>query len=358
MLKGTIMKISVCIIVKNESETVERCLESVKPFADEIIVVDTGSVDDTKAKARKFTDKIYDFKWINDFSAARNHAIEKATSDYLFWLDADDVIDTESALKIAALKTEKNIYDTYMFRYAVAFDKNGLPTFEYYRERLMKNCAAARFKGFVHEAVAPFGKIVYRDDITIEHRKIKSGDPTRNLRMYEEYIASGKTLDARGEYYYAKELFYNRRYADAKRGLQKYLSDGAGFLPDVKDAYKTIYKCDALRCLSADEKNLTDALAACGADSEIFCYLGDARLRRGDFTCATAYYKCALCVDKPSPESGFYESKFYYIEPLLRLVSAYYDSGDKKTAAVFHDLCLKNYPEADEVVFNSRFFEK
>ena len=94
MLKGIVMKISVCIIVKNESETVERCLESVKPFADEIIVVDTGSVDDTKAKARKFTDKIYDFKWINDFSAARNHAFEKATSDYLFWLDADDVIDT------------------------------------------------------------------------------------------------------------------------------------------------------------------------------------------------------------------------------------------------------------------------
>ena len=86
------MRISVCLIVKNEEDVIERCLESVKGFSDELIVVDTGSSDKTKEIVRKFTDKLYDFEWIDNFSAARNYAFSKAKCDYLFWLDADDIV--------------------------------------------------------------------------------------------------------------------------------------------------------------------------------------------------------------------------------------------------------------------------
>lgn len=102
------MKISVCLIVKNEENVIERCLESVTPFADEIIVADTGSDDKTKDIAKNFTDKIYDFEWTYDFSAARNYAFSKAEYDYLFWLDADDVISGEDVAKINELKNEKS----------------------------------------------------------------------------------------------------------------------------------------------------------------------------------------------------------------------------------------------------------
>ena len=101
------MRISVCLIVKNEEEVIERCLKSVVGFADEIIVVDTGSSDQTKSIARKFPDKIYDFKWIDDFSAARNFAFSKAKCEYVFWLDADDVIMPEDGEKINGLKKKK-----------------------------------------------------------------------------------------------------------------------------------------------------------------------------------------------------------------------------------------------------------
>ena len=98
------MRISVCLIVKNEEDVIGRCLESVKGFADEIIVVDTGSSDKTKEFVSKFTDKLYDFEWIDDFSAARNYAFSKAKCDYLFWLDADDVVLPEDVVKINNLK--------------------------------------------------------------------------------------------------------------------------------------------------------------------------------------------------------------------------------------------------------------
>ena len=84
--------ISICMIVKNESKVLEKSLESIKDYNFEIIIVDTGSSDNTKEIARKYTDKVYDFKWCNDFSQARNFSISKAANDFVLVLDADEVI--------------------------------------------------------------------------------------------------------------------------------------------------------------------------------------------------------------------------------------------------------------------------
>ena len=69
--------ISLCMIVRNEEDVLERYLKSIADVVDEIIIVDTGSVDKTKEIAKKFTDHIYDFPWVDDFSAARNFAFSK-----------------------------------------------------------------------------------------------------------------------------------------------------------------------------------------------------------------------------------------------------------------------------------------
>src|SRR3989338_64847 len=84
--------ISVCMIVKNEQQYLQQCLESVKNVADEIIIVDTGSTDNTKQIARQFTDNIYDFAWIDDFSAARNFSLSKAAKEWIFVIDADEFV--------------------------------------------------------------------------------------------------------------------------------------------------------------------------------------------------------------------------------------------------------------------------
>lgn len=86
------LKISLVMIVKNEEAHLRRCLESVQGIVDEIIIVDTGSEDQTKEIAKQFDAQIYDFKWCNDFSAARNYALSKATGAWRLVLDADEYV--------------------------------------------------------------------------------------------------------------------------------------------------------------------------------------------------------------------------------------------------------------------------
>ena len=81
------------MIVRDEEAVIERCLKNVSQFADELIVVDTGSVDSTRDIACKYTDLVYDYPWQYDFAAARNFSFSKATCDYILWLDADDDMD-------------------------------------------------------------------------------------------------------------------------------------------------------------------------------------------------------------------------------------------------------------------------
>lgn len=82
--------LSLCMIVKNEEKNIKSCLPKVSTLVDEIIIVDTGSMDNTKKIASEFTDKIYNFKWCNDFSKARNFSISKASNDWVVVLDADE----------------------------------------------------------------------------------------------------------------------------------------------------------------------------------------------------------------------------------------------------------------------------
>ncbi len=95
--------LSLCMIVKNEEKFVEQCLQSVQKLVDEIVIVDTGSTDKTKEIAAKFTRKIYDFVWCDDFAAARNVSLAHATGDWILILDADEVVAEQDYLMIRTL---------------------------------------------------------------------------------------------------------------------------------------------------------------------------------------------------------------------------------------------------------------
>ncbi|WP_431086425.1 glycosyltransferase [Paenibacillus sp. 8b26] len=101
--------IALCMIVKNEEQYLRRCLDSVKDKVDQIIIVDTGSTDATVDIAKEYTNEVYNFKWVNDFSAARNEAIKYATSDYILIMDADEYLDESSDLK-ADVSSECDYY--------------------------------------------------------------------------------------------------------------------------------------------------------------------------------------------------------------------------------------------------------
>ena len=96
-------RVSLTIIVRDEEKNLSRCLESVRGIFDEIVVVDTGSVDRTPEIAREYGARVFDFVWVDDFAAARNAALARARGDYAFWLDADDVIEPPEREKLVAL---------------------------------------------------------------------------------------------------------------------------------------------------------------------------------------------------------------------------------------------------------------
>ena len=91
------------MIVRDEEDNLPKCLESVRGIFDEVVVVDTGSVDRTVEIAREFGARVFAFAWIDDFAAARNEALAHATGDYVFWLDADDVVDPPQREKLQTL---------------------------------------------------------------------------------------------------------------------------------------------------------------------------------------------------------------------------------------------------------------
>ena len=97
--------LSLCMIVKNEEETLPQCLEPVKDVFDQIVVVDTGSEDNTVEIAKNYGAEVHYFPWIDDFSAARNESLKHATGDWIFWLDADDRMERQEALKLRELIT-------------------------------------------------------------------------------------------------------------------------------------------------------------------------------------------------------------------------------------------------------------
>ena len=160
------------MIVKDEEEVLARCLNCVQSFADEIIIADTGSSDNTIKIARTFTDKVYPFEWCDDFSAARNFSFSKAGCELVMWLDADDVISDADAQKIAALKEEMCGYDVAFLLYAAAFDGER-PTFTYYRERIFRRSLGLKWQGVVHEVIEPRGRLLY-SDATVMHKKSKA----------------------------------------------------------------------------------------------------------------------------------------------------------------------------------------
>ncbi|EQK46843.1 glycosyl transferase 2 family protein [[Clostridium] bifermentans ATCC 19299] len=140
------------MIVKNEEKNIKRCLDSIESIADEIIIVDTGSNDETLNICSNYNAKVINHKWNNDFSEARNVSLEYATKDYILFLDADEEISKEDLKKLKALLSSKKLAEGYFFRLTNII--NGIEVGEYVVFRFFKNKRKYRFRGKVHEQIA------------------------------------------------------------------------------------------------------------------------------------------------------------------------------------------------------------
>ena len=162
--------LSVCMIVKNEEENIGACLETVKDFADQVVVVDTGSIDRTVEIAEKYGTSVIRSDWRGDFSYSRNISLDHAASRWVLWLDADDRVPLSEAEKFKRLKTDPPDRAFYLM---VRNVRPGGFGEQWYQLRMFPNHPEIRFERKVHEqvgfAVEKLKMPAFRMDVRIDH---------------------------------------------------------------------------------------------------------------------------------------------------------------------------------------------
>lgn len=184
--------LSLTLIVKNEEIHIPNVLANARLFADEIVIVDTGSTDRTKEAARRFTDRVLDFEWCDDAAKARNFGIEHCRMDYVMWLDADDVIEKPDARRLREIVDGEKDWDVLILPYHYRRDERGRPTILQVRERIFDRRLGFGFEYPIHECLRlPAGTRVGRvNDVTIVHNNLcrHESSNTRNLRILSKAV--------------------------------------------------------------------------------------------------------------------------------------------------------------------------
>lgn len=312
------------MIVKDEESVIEKCLDSVKDIFDEIIIVDTGSTDKTKEIVKKYTSKIYDFEWIDDFSSARNFSFSKATQEYVFWLDADDIIKEEDKIKLLKLKENLNKdVDVVIMKYNLTADLNGDTICTFPRERLLKRSKNFIWYDYVHEYLKLSGNII-NVDISVTHVS-KHKKSTRNLDILEKMISDGKELSNRNKFYYARELFMNTRYNDAIPYYIEFLNTDDGLISNYIDSCLDLAYCYKQK--NDKKKQLETMIKSFEYDSphaEVCCRIGYYYKEIGEYKKSICWFSIASTLKKPEGNTTSVFHDYWDYIPYTEMCSCYF----------------------------------
>ena len=295
--------ISLCMIVKNEEAVLARCLDSLEGIPDEIIIVDTGSTDRTKEIASKYTDRIYDFTWTGDFSEARNFAFSKASCDYIYSADADEVLNSVNRRRFLTLKKQllPEIEIVQMY-YCNQLENGAVYNFDKeLRAKLFKRVRSFLWVDPVHETVRT-EPIVYDSEIEIQHLPMES-HAGRDLSIFERVTGEGKRLSRRLESMYAKELL---------------ITENREALIRAEDYFTAVAEDDM-----TEPERLTDAV----------CVIVRAAFFRGDYLKMYRYALKEVAME-PASEVCYTLGEYYYKEEDYKEASVWFYNAVFETESV------------------------
>lgn len=333
------------MIVKNEERVLRRSLSAAKKFADELIIVDTGSTDKTKEIAKEYTGLVYDFPWQDSFSEARNFSFAKACGEYLMWLDADDLISGENISRIRKLKEENFGGADVIYTIYKNHTETGITDY-LLRDRIIRRSLRPVWQSDVHETIVPdpAWKILYRKDIEITHKKEGDRDPDRNLRILEQCIRKGKMLTNQEKVSLCMELVRAGRDEEACR----LYTETAAFLSG-KDSINAIHFAGAafVRTGRQEEllKRIEDVEKKNPATAQLLFMKGLCLELSGDLSgAARSYEGVAVVPDDPMNLAVIHTGyRDYY--PLLRLAGIAGKAGDRMSALRYLRRAGENYPK-------------
>lgn len=292
--------LSVCMIVRDEEPVIGRCLSAVAAFADEIIVVDTGSRDRTPEIARTYTDRVFSEPWRDDFAAARNASYRRAHCDYVMWMDADDLVrPAQAQLLRQRMDVLPDTVDGVLLPYA-QHEPGRAEVFDLYllRDRILRRSLHPVWENAVHEAIPlePDWHLETWRDIPIYHHKLVVNEAGRNLRIFETQMARGWVLSDFSAGYYCRELFLAGRHEQAVCVFEKLLAAGAEDHIVYNALLYYISSMETLKRYRQLAATLLDYVRRRGETELVCCQLGRCYLKEKDWDTAAYWYQKALAV--------------------------------------------------------------
>lgn len=359
--------LSLCLIVRDEEHNIPRLFESVRGCVDQIVMVDTGSKDQTVEVAKECAERIgIELKlgyhtWVNDFSVVRNHSFSLADGDYLFWLDADDVLRNQDNF-IQWKKNAMHLADYWLANYNYALNPDGSPAVTFTRERIFNRKINPVWEYFIHEGVKPKGELRcnFISSWYVDHMRSEDDmkkDRSRNLQIIEDRIDE---LNPRLKFYYGKELYENQK---TDKAFQVLLDVSCDPTLEAHDRVLAVqYACYSL--MSETEKlkeehqseNLSKViqLAHNGLQldanrAEFWNIIGESYIKQRKLREALPYFNAAkgcafLKPGSKSPSPIFSFSPLYGEQPTISRAKIFWNLGDLENCQTEVNEALQKYP--------------
>ena len=307
------MKISACVIVKNEEKNIARWLANMQQIADEIIVVDTGSTDSTLAILGQAGIKPYHFAWCNDFAAAKNYAIQQATGDWIVFLDADEYFDAKSVqcfrAEMARYHRNKKMGAIMCQLVNIDTDNRNKIISTMIQVRIFRNSKYIRYKNPVHEQlVAEPGKYIMQKNFSLQimhtgySASIVRAKAERNLPILKQKEKLASSQHEKGEIYLFLMDAYNclGDYENVRKYAKKAIEAKAEILGNAIHPYSLLIA--SMITLGMDERDIINEIekAKDKFPQEPFLLIqqGHYSYIRGDLLSAENYLLKALSLRK------------------------------------------------------------
>ena len=292
------MTFSLCMIVKNEAAVLDRCLSSLADLMDEVVIVDTGSTDDTLKIARKYTDEehIHHFDWVDDFAAARNYAFSLCTKDYIYTADADEYLEKKDHDALLQLKSvlmpEVEVVQMHYYEPRLS---SVLNTVSEYRPKLFKRVRSFTWIDPIHERIRT-EPLVFDSDITVTHLPQK-------LHVDRDFLVFEKAYEKQGRLshqlygMYLRELYRSGDLEQLSRGsriITRILAKESVSDDLFLDMYTLLARQARLAGDLAGFLTYTARLLPGEPSSEICYEMGEYLYGAGRFTESAYWYESAL----------------------------------------------------------------
>lgn len=361
--------VALACILKNEIHNIDRLLQSVEGCFDEIHFTDTGSTDGSLELLEKYLTSpnpsgtklyLHHFSWVNDFSKARNASYEPVKTDFVMWLDLDDVLVNREAF-IDWRDHSMGLEDFWVATYHYALAADGSPICSFIRERVTNNRLGFKWRYFVHEGqipqspVKPNIRFQVATTWAVQHMRSVEDlkrDQKRNLKMLEEKKGE---LDSRLRYYYGKELFENGKPLEAFSELMVAIT-----LEDLEPHDRILgIQYAAFSAMQLNQFDRAIQLAHQGLQlapqkAEFFIAIADSYVKLNRHQDAYPYYVCAsqCSYEKDSKRVGVIplQDGTYRHYPLTQLARFAFQRGDIDKAQKFVDEALTYGPDNEAIL--------